>query len=171
MPVTRQAQDLTLCWPRGSMTSEMDSAVAALLHSDFYNPCLLLVHPVIARLESATRNLLEGYGWPRLSIGQGLATALLSEPAAQRAYLAREWAETVIGAAAPGPLLLTEVDLLFEPALQLDVLALLRQASRTTRLVVAWPGTYEGGTLAYAVPQHRQYRTWLRPEVRIVRLN
>lgn len=153
------------------MISEMDSTVAALLGSDFYNPCLLLVHPVIGRLESATRDLLDGYGWPRLSVGRGLAAGLLSEQAAQRAYLAREWVVAAIGAAAPGPLLLTEVDLLFEPALQLDVLTLLRQASRTTRLVVAWPGTFENGTLAYAVPEHRHYRTWPRPEVSIVTLD
>ena len=153
------------------MSTEVDRAVAALLHPDSYHPCLLLAHPKIGRLETAARELVASYGWPRLSVGHGLAAALFSVPTAERAYRAYEWAEAAIGAAAPGPLLLTEIDLLFEPTLQLDVLALLRQASRTSRLVVAWPGTYEGDTLAYAVPEHRHYRTWSRPEVSIVTLD
>jgi len=153
------------------MSSEVDSAVANLLHPNAYHPCLLLVHPQIRRLEIAAQELANRDGWHHISAGRELAAALFSEPAAERAYRAREWVETAIGAAAPGPLLLTEIDLLFEPSLHLDVLALMRQASRTTRLVVAWPGTFENGTLAYAVPEHHHYRTWPRPEVRIVTLD
>ena len=98
---------------------------------------------------------------------QGMTDAVR---AAERAYRAHECAETAIYAAAPGPLLLTEIDLLFEPTLHLDVLALLRQASRTTSLVVTWPGSYANGILAYAVPQHGHYCTWHKPEVSIVAL-
>jgi len=153
------------------MISKVDSAVAALLHPNAYHPCLFLVHPQIRRLETAAKGLASRDGWYHLSVGRELAAALFSEPAAERAYRAREWVETAISAVAPGPLLLTEIDLLFEPTLHLDVLALLRQASRTTRLVVAWPGTFENGTLIYAVPEHHHYRTWPRPEVRIVTLD
>lgn len=69
-----------------------------------------------------------------------------------------------------GPVLCTDTDLLFEPALGLDPLALLRQASRMTRLVVTWPGTYRDGILTYAVPRHGHYRAWQRPDVTIVAL-
>lgn len=56
------------------MISEMDSTVAALLHPEFFPPCLLLVHFAIGRLESATRDLLESFGVCRTSIDDPLAT-------------------------------------------------------------------------------------------------
>ena len=67
----------------------------------------------------------------------------------------------------PGPVLCTNIDLLFEPTLKLDPLRLMRDVSRVTRLVVAWPGSYVDNVLAYAVPDHSHYRTWRKPEVLI----
>jgi hypothetical protein len=49
-------------------------------------------------------------------------------------------------------------------------LNLLRDASRATRIVVAWPGSYSDDTLAYALPEHGHYRTWRRPDAQIARL-
>jgi hypothetical protein len=46
-------------------------------------------------------------------------------------------------------------------------LKLLRDASRATRIVVTWPGSYADNILAYAVPEHSHYRTWRRPGVAI----
>jgi hypothetical protein len=61
---------------------------------------------------------------------------------------------------APGPLLCTGIDLLFEPSLKLNPLHIFLDASRTTSLVIAWPGTCEEGKLTYAVPSHAHNRTW-----------
>lgn len=153
------------------MNSELDSAVAALFNPNAYQPCLVLVHREIRRLETAAKEFAEREGWHHLSVGRELSAVLFSVPATERAYWARSWVETTLASAAPGPVFLSDIDLLFEPALHLDVLILLRQASRTTRLVVAWPGAFENGTLAYAVPEHHHHRTWLRPEVSIVTLD
>jgi hypothetical protein len=71
----------------------------------------------------------------------------------------------------PGPVLCTEIDLLFEPSLELDPLPLLVDISRATRLVIAWPGSYVGGVLAYAAPEHAHYRTWRQPPAHIVHLD
>ncbi|MCP4537842.1 MAG: BREX-3 system P-loop-containing protein BrxF [Chloroflexi bacterium] len=68
---------------------------------------------------------------------------------------------------APGPVLCTETDLLFEPTLKLDPLRLMRDASKVIRLVVAWSGSYTEDVLAYAVPKHGHYRTWRNPGVSI----
>ena len=154
------------------MNGSVHDAVAGFLTTTAYHRCLVLVHTDIRRLEAVVNELRTGYGWPRLNVGRELAAFLLSDsPGPKRADAARRWLETSLASAAPGPILLSDIDLLFEPTLHLDVLTLLRQASRTTRLVVAWPGTFENGTLAYAVPEHHHYRTWLRPEVRIVTLD
>jgi len=130
--------------------------------------CLLLVHPEIQRLEDAADELLFTYGWPRLSVGRELSTVLLSETPQRRSRTAHQWMPTRLGEMSPGPVLCTEIDLLFDPTLELDPLSLLRDAGRVARLVVAWPGSYQDGVLSYAVPGHNHYRTWRKPEVDIV---
>lgn len=130
--------------------------------------CLLLVHPDIHRIKDATDQLLSTYGWPHLSVGQELGDVLLSELPQHRSRVARQWMPVRLGDVAPGPVLCTEIDLLFDPTLELDPLGLLRDVSRLCQMVVAWPGSYRGDVLAYAVPDHSHYRTWRKPAVDVV---
>jgi hypothetical protein len=127
--------------------------------------CLLLVHPEIAILEQAATEVLSTYGWPCLTIGRELSAALLSELVSDRSRAARLWVAGRFASLGPGPVLCTEIDLLFDPALQLDVVGLLANVSRACRLVVAWPGEWDVETLTYGVPEHRHYRAWRRPQV------
>jgi len=133
--------------------------------------CFLLVHPEIRRLEDAATELLSVYDWPRLSVGRELSPVLLSERPQRRSRAVRQWMKTQLRAISPGPVLCTDIDLLFEPTLKLDPLRLMRDASRATRLVVTWPGSYLDNVLAYAVPGHSHYRTWRKPEVFIKALD
>jgi hypothetical protein len=156
---------------RNGRTGPIDGRPASI--ADFvvtpdHPSCLLLVHPKVGRLAQAMDGLAAEYGWPRLSIGRELCTVLLSEPPRRHPRTARLWIKTRLRQMAPGPVLCTGVDLLFEPVLALDPLHTLCDASRVTRLVVAWPGSYIDDVLAYAVPDHGHYRTWRRPQVPIV---
>ena len=139
--------------------------------TDFLNTshtCLLLVHPEIRRLEDMADELLPVYGWPRLSVGRELSAVLLSEMPRRRSRTARRWMPTRLREMAAGPVLCTGIDLLFDPALELDTLRLLCDVSRVARMVVTWPGSYRDDVLAYAVPDHSHYRTWRKPGVSIV---
>ena len=127
--------------------------------------CLLLAHPEIRRLESAKDELTSTYNWPRLSIGRELGAVLLSEMPQRRSRAACRWLPARLGEMAPGPVLCTEIDLLFEPTLELDPLRLLSDVSRIARLVVLWPGCYADDVLTYAAPEHSHYRAWRRPGV------
>jgi hypothetical protein len=146
---------------------KMHNAISAFLTSPVHHTGLLLVHPEVRRLEDAANELVSAYGWPRLSVGRELSAVLLSDPSMRRSHTARRWMETRLGQMAPGSVLCTEIDLLFEPSLDLDPLMLLRHVSRITRWVVTWPGSYLDDVLAYAVPEHSHYRTWRRPGVAI----
>ena len=137
------------------------------LNSNLYHPCLLLVHPQIERLQAAADELLGLYGWPRLLIGRELSDALLLVEPKRRAQKAARWLDDRLNDFKPGPLLCTDIDLLFEPSLRLDPVTLLSSASRTTRMVALWPGTHNSGALAYAVPEHAHYRTWRNPQLPI----
>jgi hypothetical protein len=156
--------------PLGADDTAREAVDAFLAGQDVY-PCLLLVHEDPARLERVADQLVAAYGWPRVEVGRELSAALLAEPPSEYPGQARRWLSRHLAAVAPGPALLSGIDLLLEPALDIEPLLLLRRASRNTRLVVVWPGSYSGGVLSYGVPRHAHYRTWTRPEVPVVALS
>ena len=148
----------------------MPHAVVEFLAEHPDAACVLLVHSDVQVIQRNAQDLAAALGAQPVSVGKELSGALLGEPAQARPRLARAWLLNTTTRLAPGPVLLTDIDLLFEPAWALDPLALLRSASRSARLVVVWPGTREQDTLAYAVPEHSAYRTWHRPDVQIINL-
>ncbi|MCG2769388.1 MAG: BREX-3 system P-loop-containing protein BrxF [Anaerolineae bacterium] len=137
-----------------------------LQRATFYH-CVLLVHSNVCRLQHHAQELARAKGWPILSVGRLLAEAILSISPKQRSAEAQRVLRSLLSEAGPGTVVCADIDLLFEPMLRLDPLRLLREASRETDLVVAWPGSYCGSVLAYAVPEHSHYRTWRNPEVQV----
>ena len=129
--------------------------------------CLFLVSPDMRKLEDAANELVALYDWPRLPVGQELSEALLSESPQHRPHTANRWIKARLSEMAPGPVLCAETDLLFELTLKLDPLRLMRDASKVTRLIVAWSASYTNNVLTYAVPEHGHYRTWRNPGVAI----
>jgi hypothetical protein len=142
-------------------------AVRRFLKSPPYYPCLLIAHPATSRLWSAADGLASAYGWPRLPVGKALSGALLCETPSRYAVASQRWLNEQATLLSPGPSLFTDIDLLFEPELGLDPLALLRQASRVCTLLVMWPGGVDAGVVTYAVPGHLRYRAWREPEVAV----
>ena len=65
---------------------------------------------------------------------------------------------------------LDNIELLFDPTLHQDPLALLKELSRNRSLIVAWAGTYDDKrqVLTYAEPGHPEYRHYERPDVTIM---
>jgi hypothetical protein len=131
--------------------------------------CLLLVHADVGKLAAVAEQLTERHEWTRFPIGGPLSRALRDVAPRHRVGAVQRWMGQVLGRAGPGQVVCTEIDLLFEPQLdptgelRLDPLDLFVQMSRQTRLVVAWPGGFDGQRLSYAVPAHAHYRSWPRP--------
>jgi hypothetical protein len=95
-----------------------------------------------------------------ISVGADLSTYLMIPNSVDRSRSTRQWLEDQLKGKAPGPVICADIDLLFHPSLQLDPLALFRQISRYTKLIILWPGDYKDGTLSYAHPGHNHYRSW-----------
>ena len=140
------------------------------LLSDACDPLILLVHPSVARLGRGAEELCKVQGWPIVSLGRIVAEDVSSVLSRERPRAAERAVHSILDQSAPGPIICVDIDLLFEPSLQLDPLLLFRQASRTKRLIVAWPGSFDGLVLSYAVPEHGHYRAWRNPEARILLL-
>lgn len=122
--------------------------------------CTILVHPTIRRLERVANEIMQTKHFPVLDIGKELSSYLLDVPHAERTRTVRRWFDQQIDLHEPGPLVCNHIDILFLPTLNLDPLAMFRQASRRTKLLVLWPGELSGKTLSYAVPIHSHYRAW-----------
>jgi len=140
--------------------SQLQHALARFLDTTPYHPCCLIISPDVRRLAFAAEQIQRWYSWPPLSVGLALSTALLSVLPPQRPAESVAAFTTAVRRHGAGPLLCVDIDLLFEPALQLDPLRLLRDASRQVTLVALWPGMIANGRLSYAVPEHGHYRVW-----------
>jgi hypothetical protein len=57
-------------------------------------------------------------------------------------------------------LLLDNLELLFEPSLQLDPLDILKRHARARRVVAVWPGVLHEGRLVYAERGHPEFRDY-----------
>lgn len=120
--------------------------------------CVLIVDPDIQQLDSIACALPEE--WKRFSIGKELSNSLLTNAGPDRAHAANKWLEYTLRKHVPGPILCTDIDIMFHPSFAIDPLAILKQASRHIKIVVLWPGDYQSGILSYAIPTHQHYRFW-----------
>lgn len=68
----------------------------------------------------------------------------------------------------PTPLVLDNLELLFDQALRQDPLRLLQGLARNRTLLASWNGTFSVGRLGYAEPGHPEYRAYDAPEALIV---
>lgn len=75
-------------------------------------------------------------GWPQLPVSRMWTEALIDTPAARRSTLASTALDGALAQRRPGPILCSDLALLFEPLLALDPLALLRQWSRSLPVVL-----------------------------------
>ena len=93
-----------------------------------------------------------------LNLGLTLSQRLLDIPSHQRPAQAPILLADLL--AGQGPMMLYDLELLFDPTLQLEPLRALKAASRSRILLVLWPGAYEDHKLTYAEPGHPEYKRY-----------
>lgn len=98
--------------------------------------------------------------FPRLNLSLALAEHLLPLPATQRAVQAMRLLRDLVAGAGSEGVMLDNLELLFEPSLQLDPLRALQQLARQRTIAAAWNGAIEQGYLRYATPDHPEYRRY-----------
>ncbi|MDO4232140.1 MAG: BREX-3 system P-loop-containing protein BrxF [Lautropia sp.] len=93
-----------------------------------------------------------------LELGHRLAAMPVSERSFSAHQLLREI--TCNGAHGDIPLLLDNLEVLFEPSLKINPLDLIKRLAHSRRVVAVWPGEIRGNRLVYASighPEHRDY--------------
>jgi hypothetical protein len=94
---------------------------------------------------------------PVLSIGRALSSSILDQPAPLRPASAEEAFYDMLHTSKSDVLCLDHLEILFDEALMLNAVDLIRNASRRFVLIASWPGTADSSCLTFGPADHPSY--------------
>jgi hypothetical protein len=100
------------------------------------------------------------------NVGVKLGHRLAATPVSERGFAANELLrEIATSACGDAPLLLDNLEVLFEPSLKINPLDLFKRLAHSRRVVAVWPGEMRGNRLVYAGMAHPEHRDYTRDGV------
>lgn len=107
----------------------------------------------------------------RLNVGLELGRRLAATPINKRGFSAGELLREIADKErADEPLLLDNLELLFEKGLQINPLDLVKRLAHSKRVVAVWPGELRGDRLIYADMSHPEHRDYSRDGVVVLEI-
>lgn len=103
-----------------------------------------------------------------INVNLELSATLVDLPSRRRPLDAPKAVAHLIEAAQTEPVILDNLEMLFDTSLKLDPIVCLRQASRNRTIVASFPGVFEDGHLIYADSHHPEYRRFPSADLLIV---
>ena len=106
-----------------------------------------------------------------LNVGMELGRRLAATPNNKRGFSAGELLREIADKErTDDPLLLDNLELLFEKSLQINPLDLVKQLAHSKRVVAVWPGELRGDRLIYADMSHPEHRDYSRDGVVVLEI-
>lgn len=106
-----------------------------------------------------------------LNVGLELGRRLTATPVNKRSFSAGELLRDIADKEnTEDPLLLDNLELLFEPSLRINPLELVRRLAHSKRIVAVWPGELRGDRLVYADMSHPEHRDYSRDGVVVLEI-
>ena len=106
-----------------------------------------------------------------LKVGLELGRRLAATPVNKRGFSAGELLREIADKErTDDPLLLDNLELLFEKGLQVNPLDLVKRLAHSKRVVAVWPGELRGDRLIYADMSHPEHRDYSRDGVVVLEL-
>jgi len=143
---------------------------------DLNSKLILLVGPGRSGKTQLLRQLGAKLDIEPLNVGLELGRRLAATPNNKRGFLAGELLREIAlhdeqtQERTEAPLLLDNLELLFEPSLQINPLELVRQLAHSRRVVAVWPGELRGDRLVYADMSHPEHRDYSRDGVVVLEI-
>lgn len=128
-----------------------------------YHRLVLVVGP----LRSGKTERLRSLKQPIVNVNLALSAAMLDLPQRRRSLEAPRLLSDLIASVPTSPVVLDNLEMLFDATLKLDPVACLKQASRNRTVVASFPGMLEDGHLIYAEPGHAEYRRFAAEDLMI----
>lgn len=108
--------------------------------------------------------------YPLINVNWELASKLRDLSNLQRSLHTGQILTEIIDQYDTLPVLLDNIELLFDVSLKLNPLALLKKISRNRPVISSWNGTVEYNRLNYAVPGHPQYSHYDLDDIIVINL-
>lgn len=105
---------------------------------------------------------------PSISLNKRLTEEMLSIPKRQRPRSVQPLLDDLIREQNKSDAVLTDIEILFDRSLAIDPIRLIESCSRSTTLIICWPGTIDSSGLTYAQPDHPEYRLYKTSELKEV---
>jgi len=132
-----------------------------------YHRLVLLVGKSGSGKTNVLRDVAKGFGTKVINMNLALTAELLELTARQRALRLPEILDHVIDNV-QSPVMLDNLEILFDKDLKQDPLRLLQGISRNRTVVASWNGTTARGKLIYAESGHSEYRSYSLNDLVIV---
>lgn len=153
---TSSKQNLTY---RMSMLAKLEELIGEV--GDINSKLILVVGLSRSGKTQLLRQLGAKLNIEPLNVGLELGRRLASTPNNERGFLAGElFREIAKKKRVDDPLLLDNLELMFEPGLNINPLDLIRRLAHSKRVVAVWPGELHVDRLTYSDrshPEHRDY--------------
>jgi predicted ribonuclease YlaK len=142
----------------GDLVEQLAAKADEVFHH--YHRLVLFTGPAGSGKTATLQALCAKLGVTRLNLNLELSRRLLDMPAQHRAIHLSSVLEEIIAEAGGAVVVLDNIELLFDPALQQDPLRLLQNLSRNRTIVAAWNGLCQDGRLVYGESGHIEYRSY-----------
>ncbi|MCB1782298.1 MAG: BREX-3 system P-loop-containing protein BrxF [Chromatiaceae bacterium] len=106
---------------------------------------------------AALQVVAQKFGYLLVNVNLELSKRMLELTRTQRSRQVERLLKEVIAAAPGHVVLLDNLEILLDPALEVEPLRLLQVSSRNRTIVASWNGSYRDGTLTYAEPGHPEF--------------
>jgi hypothetical protein len=114
------------------------------------------------------QELAKAHGYPIINVNLELSKRLLDLTRVQRSRQAEKLLKEIIAGVGGDLVILDNIELLFDTALELEPLRLLQGASRNRTIVSTWNGTFSNNTLMYAEPGHPEFVQFKQVEATVL---
>lgn len=144
--------------PHKVMTETAAKLVEAIQQatSQYFRLAILVGAPTSGKTV-LLRSLAQQFAYPLLNVNLELSQRLLDLTYAQRSQYVDRLFKDVITAVTGDVVLLDNLEILFDPHLEIEPLRLLQMVSRNRTIVASWSGRFQGGALIYAEPGHPEF--------------
>ena len=135
--------------------------------SQYFRLVILVGAPASGKT-TALQTVAKNLGCPLLNVNLELSKKMLELTRTQRSRQVERLLKEVIASVPGDVVLLDNLEILFDTALELQPLRLLQVLNRNRTIVTSWNGSFQGGTLIYAEPGHPEFMQFKQPEAVVI---
>jgi len=135
--------------------------------SQYYRLVILVGAPASGKT-TALQSVAQKLGWQLLNVNLELSKKMLELTRTQRSRQVERLLKEVIASVPGDVVMLDNLEILFDTALELQPLRLLQVLNRNRTIVASWNGSFQGGTLIYAEPGHPEFMLFKQPEAVVI---